>query len=57
MWPLIKSFIKLEGQETYVHKPHKMNAAKIFSKLTNWTGQHEEDGSDDDDDDKFVKVF
>jgi hypothetical protein len=34
-----------------------MNAAKKFSKLTNWTGQHEEDGSDDDDDDKFVKVF
>ena len=57
MWPLIKSFINLEGQEAYVHKPHKMNAAKIFSKLTNWSGQHEEDGSDDDDDDKFVKVF
>ena len=43
----------MEGQETMSLSHSKMDAAKKFSKLTKWAGQHEDESDDEDDD--FVK--
>ena len=43
----------MEGQETMSLRYTRIDAAKKFSKLTNWAGQHEDESDDEDDD--FVK--